>query len=326
MRISYIVILLLVALFACKNEAKKTTTSETPTTRLNVPAINKDSAFAYVKAQVDFGARVPGTAAHTRCGDWIVSKCKEFGAEVIEQKFDGQTYTGLKFQARNIIASYNPAIKKRILLLAHWDSRFEADHDADKAKQKNPVIGADDGASGVGVLLEIARQLKANPIPNLGVDLLITDAEDQGSEGGGEDNWCLGTQYWSKNKHVPGYTAKYGILLDMVGARGPRFTKDGTSISYANALVDKVWSLAQRMGYGNYYVNDNSSAIIDDHYYINKLTGIPTIDIVNRPTSDKFPPHHHTTQDVMSVIDTDALKASGQVVLAVIYREANGEF
>jgi Zn-dependent M28 family amino/carboxypeptidase len=326
MRISIIVIVLLVTWNACKNDAKKATGPEIPAVRLNVPAFNKDSAFVYIKAQVDFGARVPGTAAHQLCGDWIVSKCKEFGAEVIEQKFDGQTYTGLKFQARNIIASYNPSIKKRILLLAHWDSRFMSDHDADKSKRKNPVTGADDGASGVGVLLEVARQLQANPIPNLGVDLLITDAEDQGSEGGGDDDWCLGTQYWSKNKHVPGYTAKFGILLDMVGARGPRFTKDGTSISYANDLLDKVWLLAQRMGYGNYYVNDNSSAIIDDHYYINKLTGIPTIDIVNRPTNDKFPAHHHTSQDAMAVIDADALKASGQVVLAVIYREANGEF
>ena len=166
-----------------------------------------------------------------------------------------------------------------------------------------------------------------NPIPNLGIDLFFTDAEDQGSEGNPEaDDWCLGTQYWAKNKHVAGYHAKYGILLDMVGARSPRFTKDGTSVSYASSLSDKVWTLAQRMGYGNYFVNDNSSALIDDHLYINKLVGIPTIDLINRPTNESFPAHHHTTLDVLSVIDADALKATGQVVLAVIYREANGEF
>ncbi|MEO5583403.1 MAG: M28 family peptidase [Saprospiraceae bacterium] len=314
--------------YSCKNDNKKPVpTNEPPVVRLNVPAIAKDSAYAYVKAQVDFGARVPGTPAHILCGDWIVAKCKSFGAEVIEQPFDGQTYTGIKFKARNIIASYQPAIKKRILLAAHWDTRFESDHDPDKTKQKKPVMGADDGASGVGILLEVARQIQLNPMPNLGIDLLFLDAEDQGSDGGtGEDDWCLGAQYWSKNKHIPGYKAKYGILLDMVGARSPRYTKDGTSVNFAPDLVDKVWTLAQRMGYGNSFVNDHSSAITDDHLYINKLAGIPMIDLINRPTNEKFPAHHHTTQDVLSVIDADALKATGQVVLAVIYREANGEF
>jgi glutaminyl-peptide cyclotransferase len=322
----FIVIILFV--YSCKNDNKKPAPAEeTPTVRLNVPAVAKDSAYAYVKAQVDFGERVPGTDAHKLCGDWIIAKCKSFGAEVIEQPFDGQTYTGLKFKARNIIASYQPAIKKRILLAAHWDTRFESDHDADKTKQKKPVMGADDGASGVGVLIEIARQLQLNPMSNLGIDLLFLDAEDQGSEGGtGDDDWCLGAQYWSKNKHVPGYQAKFGILLDMVGARSPRYTKDGTSLSFAPDLVDKIWNLAQRMGYGNYFVNDHSSAITDDHLYINKLAGIQMVDMINRPTNEKFPAHHHTTQDVLSVIDADALKATGQVVLAVIYREANGEF
>jgi hypothetical protein len=162
---------------------------------------------------------------------------------------------------------------------------------------------------------------------NLGIDLLFLDAEDQGSEGGsGEDDWCLGAQHWSKNKHVQGYQAKYGILLDMVGARNPRFTKDGTSVNYAPDLLNKVWTLAQRMGYGNYFVNDNSSALTDDHLYLNRIAGIQTIDLINRPTNENFPAHHHTSGDVLSVIDADALKAAGQVVLAVIYREANGEF
>ncbi len=320
--------LLLIGLYACKNETKKTEMA-VPAVKLKVPSLSKDSAYTYVAAQVAFGPRVPGTAAHKLCGDWIISKCKTFGATVIEQKFTGQTYTGLKFEARNIIASYNPAIKPRLIIAAHWDTRFRADHDPDKNNQNKPVMGADDGGSGVGLLLEIARQIQSNPIPNLGIDLIFFDAEDQGGEGteGGDTNdWSLGSQFWSKNKHVAGYQAKYGILLDMVGAKAPRFAKEGTSVSHAPALVEKVWSLAQGMGYGNYFVNENSSPIIDDHYFVNLIAGIKMIDIINNPVGAKFPSHWHTIKDDMSVIDPDALKAAGQVVLAVIYREANGEF
>ncbi|MBK7372994.1 MAG: M28 family peptidase [Saprospiraceae bacterium] len=320
-----LIIFLLIWVGACKNSAKPVETS-TPPVKLRVPTFLKDSAYSYVQSQVDFGARVPGTAAHKACGDWIVQRCKDFGAQVIEQKFPGQTYTGLKFEGRNIIASFNPAIKSRIVLASHWDSRFLADHDPDKSKRSNPVMGADDGGSGVGILLEIARQLQATPITNLGIDLLFFDGEDQGGEGGEAEDWCLGSQYWSKNKHVAGYQARFGILMDMVGAKAPRFTKEGTSVSYAGAITDKVWLLAQRMGYGNYYVNENSPPIIDDHYFINRISGIPMVDIINRPTNDSFMKCWHTTCDDMSIIDPESLKATGQVVLAVIYREANGEF
>ena len=135
-----------VLIYSCKNDNKKPI-EPPPSVRLKVPTINKDSAYAYVKAQVSFGPRVPGTPAHKLCGDYIITKCKEFGAEVIEQKFDGQTYTGIKFNARNIIASYNPTLKNRVLLVSHWDTRFESDHDKDRTKIKSPVIGADDGAA-----------------------------------------------------------------------------------------------------------------------------------------------------------------------------------
>ncbi len=320
---------LMILVGACKQSTKTPDPVLAPIVKLKVPNLAKDSAYAYVAAQVAFGPRVPGTAAHKSCGDWIAAKCRSYGASVIEQRFPGETHTGIKFEARNIIAAYNPSIKPRIIIAAHWDTRFKADHDPDKNKLTQAVMGANDGGSGVGILIELARQMQANPIPNLGVDLIFFDAEDQGGEGsddGESDDWCLGAQYWAKNKHVNGYAAKYAILLDMVGARGPRFTKDGTSMTYAPKLVDKVWSLAQRMGYGNYFINENSAAIIDDHYFINRLAGIPMIDIIDRPTNSTFFPHWHTTNDQLAVIDRDALKAVGQVMLAVIYREANGEF
>lgn len=294
-----------------------------------MPVFVKDSAFQYVKSQTDFGPRTPGGPAHKLCGDWIVAKAKSFGAKVTEQTFPSQTFSGIKFQARNIIASFNESSKQRVLLAAHWDSRFVSDQDSIISKKNTPVMGADDGASGVGVLLEIGRQLQANPIPNLGIDLIFFDAEDQGGESDVDDvsaTWCLGSQYWARNKHVAGYQAKFGILLDMVGARAPRFTKEAVSMRYAPAIMDKVWALAQKMGYGNYFVNETSPGITDDHYFINFIARIPTIDIINRPANDKFVAHWHTTHDVIANIEPESLRATGQVVLAVVYREANGDF
>lgn len=311
-------------LFSCKNEANITTPAPLAT-KLKVPVFVKDSAYANVQAQVGFGPRVPGSEAHRKCGDWMVSRLKAFGARVTEQPFSGKTFSGISFQARNIIGSYNEKIKPRIILAAHWDTRFIADQDPVIKNKNTPLPGADDGASGVGVLLEIARQLQANPIPNLGIDLIFFDAEDQGGEGSEAEAWCLGAQYWATHKHIAGYQAKYGILLDMVGGRSPRFTKEGTSVQYAPAIVDKVWALAQRMGYGNYFVNETSPPIIDDHYFINRMANIPMIDIINRPTNNGFVAHWHTLEDKIENIDPESLKATGQVVLAVIYREANGD-
>ena len=310
--------------FDCKNEANITTPAPLAV-KLKVPVFDKDSAYANIEAQVGFGPRVPGTEAHKKCGDWMAGRLKAFGARVIEQPFTGKTFSGITFQARNIIASFNEKARPRIILAAHWDTRFIADQDPEMKNKNTPLSGADDGGSGVGVLLEIARQLQANPIPNLGIDLLFFDAEDQGGEGSDPESWCLGAQHWAMHKHAAGYQAKFGILLDMVGGRSPRFTKEGTSVQYASAIVDKVWTLAQRMGYGNYFVNEASPAIIDDHYFINKMTNIPMIDIINRPTNNEFVAHWHTLEDKIENIDREALKATGQVVLAVIYREANGD-
>ena len=214
------------------------------------------------------------------------------------------------------------------MLAAHWDSRPIADYDADESKQKEPILGADDGASGVGILLEVARQLQQNPI-DLGVDIIFLDLEDYG-ESQSEDytSWCLGAQHWGKNLHRPGYTAKFGILLDMAGAKNARFTKDETSMTFAKPIMDKVWKLGQNMGYGNYFVDVSTKMLIDDHLFINRLTKIPTIDIINRPADSEtgFGHYWHTHKDDMSVIDHQTLKAVGQTVLAVLYRESDGTF
>ena len=215
-----------------------------------------------------------------------------------------------------------------MVLAAHWDSRHVADYDPDASRQNEPILGADDGGSGVGILMEIARAIQKNPI-DLGVDIVLFDAEDYG-ESQGEDitTWCLGSQHWSRNPHVAGYRADFGILLDMVGSKGARFTKEEVSRTFAPQVLDKVWKLSQNMGYGNYFVNDNTRQLVDDHLFVNQIARIPMIDIINRPvdTETGFGHYWHTHADDMSVIDKQTLRAVGQTLLAVIYQKSAGRF
>lgn len=287
-----------------------------------VPEFNADSAFAFVKKQTDFGPRVPNSAAHKKCAAMLASEFRRFGLQVIEQKFTATHYKGTEFNCVNIIAQYKPEAPKRILLAAHWDSRFMADKDTRDTLK--PIDGADDGGSGVAVMLEIARQLKSMP-PDIGVDLICFDAEDQGDDDGDTpDTWCLGSQYWGKNVHRGGYQPYYAILLDMVGAKGARFQKEGVSMQVAPSVVDKVWALAASLGYSSYFVNSLGGGITDDHVYVARLARIPMIDIISTPNDGEhvFGDYHHKHADNLSVIDKNTLKAVGQTMSAVIWRSA----
>jgi glutaminyl-peptide cyclotransferase len=340
MKISYLFAVLSIGIFsmaACKNDKKpvENPSTETPKTiaapkpRVEIPLFSQDSAFHFVEKQVAFGPRVPNTEAHKKCRAYLASTLKRFGATVIEQDFSADTYTGIKMSGANIIGSFNPTSTKRIILAAHWDSRFQADQDKDKAKHKNPVMGADDGASGVGILLEIARCLKSKPM-DLGVDIILFDIEDQGADEGDTTGatWCLGSQYWARAPHIAGYRADFGILLDMVGAKGATFPKEGYSMYYAPQLTDKVWQLGIDMGYINYFVNSQEKQggfITDDHYAVNKVAGIRMIDIIHRKETG-FGAHWHTSDDNMKVIDKETLKAVGRVLTAVTYKTYDGSF
>lgn len=312
-------------LSACKSDKpSEKATSDAPAAEVNAPRFDRDSAYAFVEKQVSFGPRVPNTAAHTACKDWYVERFRSYGAEVIEQSFQPKAYTGIVLQAVNVIARYNPSAPQRIVLAAHWDSRPFADSPINTERTKDPVMGADDGASGVGVLLEVARQLQAQPLQNIGIDIVLFDAEDYGEMGGNNDkSWGLGSQYWSRNLHVPANQFKYGILLDMVGAKGARFAREQVSMQYAPQVMDKVWKLAQNLGYGNYFVDEDGGAVTDDHYFVNTIAGIPMIDIINRPTTTEtgFGAYWHTHDDDMDVIDARTLRAVGQVLLELIYKE-----
>ncbi|MEL7124119.1 MAG: M28 family peptidase, partial [Bacteroidota bacterium] len=262
-------------LVSCQNDQ----TAEAPTTtapvqQRPVPSFDRDSAYAYVAKQLDFGPRVPNTEAHVACKDWMVSKLKSFGADVIEQSFQVTAYTGDVLNATNVIAQFNKENKNRVVLAAHWDSRPFADSPLNKERRDEPVMGADDGASGTGILMEIARQLGSNPL-DLGVDIILFDVEDYGEDSDDPDKdtrytWGLGSQYWSRNFHVePYFKPKFGILLDMVGSENARFPYEGVSMEYAPRVVEKVWKLAGQMGYENYFVKERDRGITDDHYFLN---------------------------------------------------------
>lgn len=323
--------LLLAALPACKSDGSGQGSAEEapPKEKVPVPKFGQDSAYVFVERQLAFGPRVPNTDAHQQCRQWLADKLKSYGAKVIEQDFQPTAYTGEKLKATNIIAQFNPQATKRIVLGAHWDSRPFADSPINEERTDEPILGADDGGSGVAVLLEVARQLQAHPI-EMGVDLVLFDAEDYGESGGNRaETYALGSQYWARNLHLSGkQLPKYGILLDMVGAAGARFPREYYSVQFAPRVVSKVWKLAQDMGYGNYFVNDEGGGITDDHYFVNTIAKIPMIDIINRQdnTQTGFGEHWHTHDDDMDIIDRRTLRAVGQVVLAVVYREANGEF
>ncbi len=303
------------------NQSAATTTSTE--NKITKPAFSSDSAYVFTQQQVDFGTRVPGTPAQQKCAAFFEQKLKNYGASVVMQKTNVVVYNGKSVPCINVIASYNTTAKRRLMICTHWDARPFADQD-DSAVAA-PILAADDGGSGSAILLEIARQLQQKK-SEIGVDLIFLDVEDYGQpeydlnqkQG---DFYCLGTQYWCKNPHVLNYKAENGILLDMVGAKGATFTYEGVSMQYAPEFMKQVWNNAAQLGYGNFFIKENTDQIIDDHYYINQMARIPTIDIISRTynTRSGFPAHWHTHDDNMSIIDKLTLQAVGETVLATIY-------
>jgi hypothetical protein len=318
---------MLTALFGCKTNTSRKPDAANQAVLVQTPAFSADSAWSFVDRQVGFGPRVPGTPSHTQCARWLADKFRSFGAEVSEQTSTVTVFDGTSLPMINIIARYQTEKSNRILLMAHWDSRPFADQDSDPAMRDLPIPGANDGGSGTGVLLEIARALQSQPTP-LGIDLILFDAEDYGAPShrnveGKSEYWCLGSQYWARNPHVPGYFARYGILLDMVGAPNAVFTLEEVSCFYAQTVVDKVWAAGNNLGYGSYFTYQKTPQLIDDHRFINEIIGIPSIDIIqyDGTTESSFGSFWHTRADNMSNINRATLTAVGKTVLQVIYAE-----
>lgn len=311
------------ATYSCKDKKDKNNNEQKPT--VTPPAFDADSAFAYVKAQTDFGPRVMGSTAHDQCRDYLLAKLGAFCDTAFVQNFTANTYDGKHFPAQNIIASLNPDNPERIVLSSHWDSRPFADHDPNPSNRDKAIDGANDGASGVGVLLELARQLQKNR-PGIGVDIVLFDAEDYGPKEGDDvpgEWWGLGSQYWAKNLHKPGYTARFGILLDMVGSSNARFLQESFSVRDAQSVVAKVWSTAYDLGYGDIFINQPGGVITDDHYYVNKYSHIRMIDIIHydNASGTGFDPVWHTMNDNIQNIDKNTLGIVGKTLLQVIKNE-----
>ena len=288
---------------------------------IKVPNFNEDSAYFFVKKQVDFGARVPNSKAHKDCANYLINELKRFDAEVIVQETNVKAYNGDNLQIKNIIGQFQIEKNNRLLLCAHWDSRPFADQDT--VRKNEAILGANDGASGVGVLLEIARQLQKQNT-NYGIDIIFFDAEDYGQANSADKtSWCLGSQYWSKNLHKNDYFANYGILLDMVGGKNAVFTREAISMKYAPDIMNKVWKIATEIAYSDNFSFEKTQFIgTDDHEPINILANIPCIDIVQYDEKNKsFADYWHTHQDNMNAIDKKTLKVVGQTVLHVIYKE-----
>lgn len=322
-------------LSSCGDKQPKGTpsTSEKPNKTVSVPNFNADSAYQFVACQTNYGPRVPETQAHADCAQWLAAKLGEFADTVIVQDFRAKLYNGKGVDGQNIVGVFHPEAKKRIVLCAHWDSRPYADHDSDAANTHTPIDGANDGASGVGVLMECARQFKLQELPeHLGVDIVFFDLEDYGphieeAEKYYDEDvnyWALGSQYWSKHPHVYGYKAYYGILLDMVGGSNPTFPKEYYSQGYAAWVSNKVWRRAADLGYRPYFTNELGALISDDHVPMNQNAGIPTIDIIDlQPESSNecFPEVWHTLNDNIDNIDKTTLGMVGDVLLHVVYEE-----
>lgn len=285
-----------------------------------VPAFNADSAYAFVEAQVEAGPRNLNSEGHRQTRQYLVQKLRDYaGSNVFVQEFTQKGYEGDTLEMANIIAAFNTQSSDRIMLCAHWDTRPRADQD--DTDSNKPIIGADDGASGAAVLIELARLFRQNP-PPVGVDIILFDGEDYGREGDNA-NYFLGSRYWSNNPPVANYHPRFGILLDMVGGQDAVFPKEGYSMRFAPSLVDEIWGIAGQMGYDTLFVDQQGAPISDDHYIVNQVANIPTIDIIRHTVGPnggaEFAPYWHTHRDSLDIIDKNVLDAVGEVLTELIY-------
>lgn len=314
---------------SCGNLRKQTATSDSVAAQPVGPAFSADSAYQFCQRQCDFGPRTMNSEAHDLCGQWIAAQFARYGLTVTEQKATLRGYDGTPLKSTNIIASYKPALNDRILVCAHWDSRPWADNDPDEANHRKPVMAANDGASGVAVMLELARLLSIDSL-QLGIDFVCFDAEDWGIPQWSDapdsgDSWALGAQHWAANiDRKTAKTYRFGILLDMVGGQGAQFYQEGMSVQYASSVVDKVWNAAHVIGFGSMFPRQIGGGITDDHIPVNKVAKIPCIDVIPYyPDCEQssFGPTWHTIHDDMDHIEKTTLQAVGQTIVQVLFSE-----
>lgn len=323
MKYSTIVFLIFAALtFSACNKDKNTPVQKTTYQLKNtnsIPAFDYENAYRQVQMQVSFGPRNPGSAGHQKALDYFVSEFNKYTSNVELQSFTYPGYDNVTLNLTNVIARFNPKSSRRIFICAHWDSRPWADQDKDSTKRDQPIPGANDGASGVGILLEIARVLKDNNI-SYGVDLILFDGEDYGHQ---HDlmNYCLGSKYFASQK-PENYNPEFGILLDLVGDKEAVFPKEANSVLYGSDVVDLLWDTARNLNAGC-FSNNESQPIYDDHIPLNeagiKAVDIVDVDLIGADTPNPRRNYWHTHNDNMDNIGKETLKQVGEVLIKFIY-------
>lgn len=308
MRLSALPLLLLVLTGCPSNNDANSAQTQSDASEVKAPAFSEDNAFELLRTQVNFGPRMPGHAAHDNQLKWMVDYLRSRADTVETQPFNYTTTKGKQLALANVFARFNPSAQDRVLLVAHWDTRPTADEDPDSTKRKDPILGADDGASGVALLMEIANVLSKNK-PPIGVDLLFVDGEDWGPSG---EDMYLGAKHFAANLPA-GYKPLYGIVVDMIADQNPVYPIESNSQDRAPEVVERVWRTAEQLGLGNHFRRSSAGGIEDDHMPLNQA-GIRTIDII-----DFDYPYWHTTGDVVEHTAPKGLGVVGKVLLTLIF-------
>ncbi|HEY2856353.1 MAG TPA: M28 family peptidase [Gemmatimonadaceae bacterium] len=297
-------------------------------------AFSGEASLSYVRTQLDFGPRVPGSQAARRAGDWIIAQMKQRADTVIVQSWTHVTAKGDTLPLRNIFAQINPSATQRVLYMTHWDSRPTADEDPTLGNKRLPILGANDGASGVALLMGIADALKKTK-PLYGVDLLFVDGEDYGSFDGYNPDSALtksydvliGSTYFANHPPLPNYQPIFGLLFDMIGDKSLQIFQESNSVAQAPEVVSRVWSTADDLGYGKFFIAENKGGVTDDHVPLLKR-GLRVIDVIDddycldgsvgcEPGPNNL---HHTMGDTIDKVSARSLQIVGDVAVALVTR------
>ena len=314
--------LIAATMIGCSGESDKTLTNQQrgeekrAFSEASVPSFRGQNAYAHLERIVSFGPRNPASDGHERCLSFIVTSLRACADDVQTQDFAHAGYDNETLHLSNIVAAFNPGSKERILLCTHWDTRPRAERDANPERWEEPILGANDGASGVAVLLELASLLRTQK-PRIGIDLVFFDGEDYGLEGD-VPNYLLGSRHFAKTK-APGYVPRFGVLLDMVGDAQLEIRKEQYSLRFAPDIVDLVWKKAAELGYVQ-FIDEQGDLITDDHLPLNEA-GIRTIDLIDFAYPDESHRYWHTHEDTPDKCSAESLEAVGTVITHIIYQQ-----